>query len=507
MKKAGMAFALVLVTSAGPAAAQTAVAAARTEASWELVACPFDASRAMLPVRCGRLRVPENPDDRARSIEIAVMIVSPRRDVDPQNPVLFLHGGPGGNALALAERMVATPWIRDTVVDRDWVFFDQRGTGRSTPALYCPPGEDYFARLRACRDQLIGQGIDLSQYNSARSAGDVEALRHALGVRQWNLWGASYGSRLAFTVARYFPASVRAIVHDGPDLPEDQEVVDDLRGTEGALNKLFSKCAADAACASRFPQLRSRFLAALLRIRQQPLSVGSERIDDSRAMQFIRNTLFGGSFLTLEHRVQNVLAFIDAAARGDGARMLQIEQGMAQQEESARAGRSEAPVPVQGRSHLGQALSIDCNEEKSFESLDEYARAAARSEIVRSLLGNAADLDQIFRQCALWPSGRAAPIENSPVDYDGPQLAFTGELDASLSGLAGYEIDMLYANATNVVFRNGEHLQANMENASPAEDYNYYRACALRLARQFLADPRRELDTSCAETRRLRLVP
>ena len=43
--------------------------------------------------------------------------------------------------------------------------------------------------------------------------------------------------------------------------------------------------------------------------------------------------------------------------------------------------------------------------------------------------------------------------------------------------IGGYKIEMLYANATNVVFRNGEHLQVNMENASPSEDYNYYRVC------------------------------
>ena len=96
-------------------------------------------------------------------------------------------------------------------------------------------------------------------------------------------------------------------------------------------------------------------------------------------MQFSRNLLFSGSYLSLEHRVQNLLTYLDAAARGDGELMLRIEQGLTQQEERARAGRNETPVPVQGRSHLGQHLSIDCNEEKPFESLDEYAQAAARS--------------------------------------------------------------------------------------------------------------------------------
>ena len=36
-------------------------------------------------------------------------------------------------------------------------------------------------------------------------------------------------------------------------------------------------------------------------------------------------------------------------------------------------------------------------------------------------------------------------IENTRVYYDGPILAFTGELDPTLSGLAGYKIEMIYA--------------------------------------------------------------
>src|SRR5207245_859512 len=100
--------------------------------------------------------------------------------------------------------------------------------------------------------------------------------------------------RLAFTMARYYPSSVRSIVHDSGELPEDQEMVDDFRGTEVVLNKIFSKCATDAACSSRFPQLRSRFLAALPRLRQQPLSIGDTRFDDGKVLRFIRNNLSGG---------------------------------------------------------------------------------------------------------------------------------------------------------------------------------------------------------------------
>src|SRR5688572_26099541 len=97
----------------------------------QAVACPFDTSRALLRVECGRLRVPENPDAPGREIEIAFMIIRAENNVAPGNPVLYLSGGPGSPSLVYVEMLAANPHVKDVVVDRDWVFFDQRGQGRS----------------------------------------------------------------------------------------------------------------------------------------------------------------------------------------------------------------------------------------------------------------------------------------------------------------------------------------------------------------------------------------
>jgi len=327
----------------------------------------------------------------------------------------------------------------------------------------------------------------------------MEALRKALGFKQWNVWGASYGARLAMTFARYYPASTRTVLVDGPYLPENQERVEDLHGAEVVVNKIFNKCSADTACAAKFPDLRSRFLAALPRLRQQPLTIKEERLDDERVMDFVTGTLYGGAVPTFEKRVQTVLAYSDATARGDGQLMLQIEQEM----------NSDTPprpqLPEQGRWHDGQNASIDCHEEKVFESVDEYTRAAARSEMVRSLLGRRGGVSA-FQRCALWPSGRADAIENTRVYYDGPILAFTGELDPTLSGLAGYKIEMIYANARNVVFRSNGHVQFYIRTYNYSAEEYPYRKCALDLGHQFHNDPHRMLDTRCSKTRNLRLV-
>jgi len=428
------------------------------------------------------------------------MVIAPERKIDSEHPVIFLSGGPGSPSLVHVETLVTDQAIREIVVDRDWVFFDQRGGGRSVPTLFCRSGPDYFEQVKECRDRLMKEGVDLSQYNSARISRDMEVLRQALGAKQWNVWGASYGARLAMTFARYYPASTRTVLVDGPYLPEDQERVEDMRGAEVVINKIFNKCAGDPACAAKFPELRSRFLAALPKIRQQPIVVGEERINDERIADFVVGSLYGGAVPTFEERVRTVIAYADAAARGDGPGLLQIEKKM----------RDETPprprLPDQGTWHDGQNLSIDCHEEKVFESIEEYQRAAAKSELLRSLLGTEGGLTK-FSACALWPSGRADPVENTRVYYDGPILAFTGELDPTLSGLAGYKIEMLYANARNVVFKNAGHAQFYIRTYNYSPEEYQYRRCALELGRRFLADPQQTLDTRCSETRKLRLVP
>jgi hypothetical protein len=71
---------------------------------------------------------------------------------------------------------------------------------------------------------------------------------------------------------------------------------------------------------------------------------------------------------------------------------------------------------------------------------------------------------------------------------------------------AGYKIEMIYANARNVVFKNAGHVQFYIRTYNYSPEEYVYRKCALELGRQFLADPQRKLDTSCAETRKVRLV-
>jgi hypothetical protein len=97
----GTMFALVTVLSTSPGVAASQAALSRTDNSWR-VACPFDSTKALLPVTCGRLKVPENPANPGRVVEIAFMRVRAPRSIDQHGPVVFLNGGPGQNSLYYA---------------------------------------------------------------------------------------------------------------------------------------------------------------------------------------------------------------------------------------------------------------------------------------------------------------------------------------------------------------------------------------------------------------------
>lgn len=232
----------------------------------------FEPARCPLPiphdtvVDCGYLTVPErheNPD--GQQIELAVAIV---RATDPNphpDPVLYLEGGPGGSALWGLEGWLGL----DLLKSRDLILLDQRGTGYSIPGLFCdayeydfdPETVEIIEYETACAEALTDDGIDLGAYNSAQSAQDVALLVEALGYDQVNLYGISYGTRLALTVLRDEPQIVRAAILDSPYPPNiDAYEMQALNGFN-AIEAMFAGCKADVSCALAFPDLRDRFYA------------------------------------------------------------------------------------------------------------------------------------------------------------------------------------------------------------------------------------------------------
>ena len=99
-------------------------------------------------------------------------------------PVVFLHGGPGSGCKA-EHRQFFAPQAYDIIL------FDQRGSGRSTPY----------------------GGVE---HNDTRALiADMERIREHFGIRQWMVFGGSWGATLALVYAETHPDRVLGLILRG----------------------------------------------------------------------------------------------------------------------------------------------------------------------------------------------------------------------------------------------------------------------------------------------------
>src|SRR3954451_4196493 len=241
-------------------------------------ACPADTFPEDVDVDCGFITVPESrAQPQGRQITVAAAVVHASAQDPKPDPIVFLDGGPSFGAIssfALDAYFAGASYIED----RDLILVDTRGTGTSTPRLGCPELDEAsvassyskpfvdsdFAELLSdatsdCRNRLTGEGIDVSAYNSAESAADVDDLRRALGYEQWNVMVFSADGVLALTYMRLYPGGIRSAILDSGQSTQMLEPLDYARGYRLQLERIFAGCEANAGCNAAYPGIRALF--------------------------------------------------------------------------------------------------------------------------------------------------------------------------------------------------------------------------------------------------------
>ncbi len=108
-------------------------------------------------------------------------------------PVIFLHGGPGGGLIPLY-RQFFDPAAYHVIL------FDQRGSGRSTPAY------------------------ELKENTTWDLVADIEKLREKFGIDKWYVFGGSWGSTLSLAYAETHPDRVLGLALRGIFLTRRKEL-------------------------------------------------------------------------------------------------------------------------------------------------------------------------------------------------------------------------------------------------------------------------------------------
>jgi len=422
-----------------------------------------------IEARCGTLSVPEDPANPAgRQISLAVAVI-PAVSRNPQpDPLFLIAGGPGQSAIETYPAMVGMAFY-DISQDRDLVLLDQRGTGKSNP-MACEVSEDEeiseekaIAAYQAC-----AQSVDAAPrlYTTEIAVGDLDRVREALGYDKINLYGASYGTRMSLAYLRRHPDRVRSLILDAVVSPDFYIYANAAVDGAQALDKLFARCEADAACNAAFPELKSEFESLLAQLEQTPVDV--EIPDPISGEPF--------SFQMTRSRFTNMIFTL--LYMPELTALLPLNIHAAYQDSNfapmiAQASASDAGL------YQGLLYAILCTEDVPQITPEQAAQGAAT--YFGDMLGVARQI------CEAWPQGQYPADQSAPVTSDAPVLLLSGEADPITPPR--------YAGAVAQTLPNSLHLIAPGLGHGIAT-----RGCVPRLLSAFIETASvKDLDAACVQ--------
>lgn len=465
------ALAVLLLATAGATAAEPAL---------KLAPCEIKASYGTQrrDAECGRWSVAEDPTEPGgKRIELKVAVVRARakeRDKAP-DPVFFLAGGPGQSAV---DGFMAAPLAFERILrKRDVVLLDQRGTGGSN-RMQCPEDrtlegleaydrERMIAATRKCLAELPG---DPALYTTSLAIDDLDAVRQALGYAQINLYGGSYGTRVALSYLKYHEASTRAVIIDAV-VPQDMALGPAIAAeSQRALDTAFARCAADPVCAKSFPTLVQDFETLKARLRKGPAKVAMRDPVDGKPLETtLTYAEMTGAVRMLLYAPESVAVLpllLHQAAAGDLAPLTaQVLLTLRQTTEMLA---------------LGMHNSVVCVEDAPFYADDPEGEAREAASYMGGLASRA-----IRDMCSVWPKGPVKDGFKQPVTSAKPVLLLSGEHDPITPPA--------YAERAAETLANSRHLVA------PGQGHTVLaRGCLPKLAAEFLdaLDPK-GLNASC----------
>jgi pimeloyl-ACP methyl ester carboxylesterase len=461
------------------------VTACSTLEPQEAVPPPPPIALAPCPVRdtneqaqCGTLTVFENRATRTgRTISLNVLVLRATGDTPAPDPVFLLVGGPGGAAASSVNRGMLS-YVEKFRRERDVVFVDQRGTGRSHP-LSCRFADgaglqdgfnDLFPldKIRACRERHAATA-DVTLYTTPIAMDDLDDVRTALGYAKVNLYGISYGAQAALQYLRQHPTRVRSMVLAGVSTPASKMPLSFARAAEDAMRALMADCGRDSACHAAFPNLKEDFARVLTTLDAGPVTVAVPR--PNRPTETIRMSreVFVERLRLLLYDLRaasRVPMVIHRAAHGDWLPFI-------------TASLAEGGGVTSGVS--GMYMTITCSE--------TMARIAER-DIVResreTFVGEPRTRKHL-RACEEWPRAKVPASYYAPVKSDVPVLMLSGEIDASTPAQLGTVAARTLSNARQILLPNTSH--------------RYGHACMNALVAEFFVKGSAgALDIACAST-------
>ena len=468
---------------------------------YDTLVCPFRDRIDYEPgqIECGLIRVPENREvEGSRTIALNFIRIRARgEDGDGEpveirpDPVIYLTGGPGVHAEFYAARLKD----HGLVEQRDLIILEQRGIANSGD--FCPffgqinradqihPDWDQsqLAALRVaaqCIEDARASGVDVTGYHTFENARDVKALRLALGLEDWNVWGISYGSVLGQAYMKVDPDGIRASVLDAIVPLDLHDLMRIAHWHERNLDMLFSACADQPRCARIYDGLEARYRGAIAAFTERPLGLdveADERFPTGRTYLF-QDVLVGLPFMLLyeESNHPALPAIIDGLTRAAERRDETVFRAMAVSNMGG-LGMS-AGMSTAVRCLDGYVASMAANAAQEFSDHPLLARAFGSRTAI-------AEADRQCREAGLAPRD---PAQFERVETDLPVVVANGAWDPITPVPLAEYILPGFSNGRLAIFPHAGH--------GPTRSV----ACGGAFMNRFFDDPTAPLDQDCIDT-------
>ncbi|GGX39384.1 alpha/beta hydrolase [Saccharospirillum salsuginis] len=447
--------------------------------------CDLEAQGRARRVECATLAVPEDYDaPNGPTVDLLITRLKADTANPRPDPFLAIAGGPGQ---AASESFLFLDRVFDELDDeRTFYLVDQRGTGHSGRQSCDFPDEEqlmleYDAEVtrqtaRECLEQFDG---DPRQYTTSVAIRDLEQVRRALAVPQWNLMGVSYGTRVVQHYMRQYPESVRTAVLDSVVYPALNLGPGIAIESQAALDAFFLRCRETPNCADRYPQLESQFEALLNALTERPRSVTHENMHTGRQItrELTAAHVIGLVRFSLYHTDQTALLppiIYEAHANDNFAPLARRAFELIRQSSQALA--------------IGMHNAVVCTEDVPLIQPDRIDQQPVEATYMGDLVLNA-----LQDTCSVWPQGVIDPNFKQPLYSDIPTLLFSGEWDPITPPAYAEKAMRNMSNARHFVLPGQGHSVSVL-------------GCAPTLVAQFIqsASPA-ELDGTCLQ--RLRATP
>ena len=374
-----------------------------------------------IKARCGTMLRPQDPTDPdSPEIEIRVAVV-PALNLNPQNdPIVPIAGGPGTSSVEFYSGYAGA--FEPVRRNRDILLVDQRGTGESA-RMDCPIDEEALLfegefsledTVQFVEECLESLPHDPRYFSTSVAITDLEAIRKALGYSALNLYGVSYGTRVAQQFARRYPDSTRTVVIDGVVPPQISLGPEIATESQKAVDRILARCVEDAACNERFPSIEATFVRVVARLREAPVEVSVPHPNTGRAevISFGEAELAGAVRLLAYNprTIALIPLFVHEAGQGNWV-------PLASQYMMTAIAMSDALA-------LGMHNAVMCTEDLPFLN-----RATIDHDGIAASYMGTFQLDALEAFCDNWPAGSIDAKFKLPLATYIPFLLLSGDAD------------------------------------------------------------------------------